>query len=118
MPRGHPNLLQRSLAALCAAVVFGLTLLAASPAAHEWVHSHEASHTCPDHPEPASSSHDHRCAIVFFAAGVETPVAAITLVPPRFVTRDISPVTAAEIYLVSPRYLRQPERGPPTHRVA
>jgi hypothetical protein len=105
---------------LCAALVLVLTLLAASPAAHLWVHSVAGTHTCPDHPapEPVDSAGEHDCAVVLFASGVDTPVAAIMLVPPRVVAQDNAPANAAEVFLVSPRYLRQPERGPPASRVA
>ena len=105
---------------MCAALVFTLTLLAASPAAHNWLHSGVSSHACPEHTKshPASETGEQGCAVVLFASSVDVPVAAITLVPPRIEMRNISPVTAAEFYLVSPRYLRQPERGPPSSRVA
>ena len=119
--RNQPlSLSHRALAAMCAAMVLALTLFAASPAAHDWLHAAQKSHTCADHEKsaPASNATDHGCAVVLFANGVDTPVAAIALVPPRVVTQNVSPATAAEFYLVSPRYLRQPERGPPLSRVA
>lgn len=115
-----PGLPHRLIAAMCAALVLTLTFLAASPSAHRWLHSGVSSHECPEHPKSPAAPHpfEHDCVVVLFASGVETPVAAIALIPPRVVTRNISPVTAAEFYLVSPRYLRQPERGPPSVRVA
>jgi len=105
---------------MCAALVLTLTILAASPVAHNWLHSGVSSHACPEHTksQPASNPGEQGCAVVLFAGSVDVPVAAIALVPPRIVMRNVSPVTAAEFYLVSPRYLRQPERGPPSSRVA
>jgi hypothetical protein len=122
MPRRHhaPGSLHRVFATLCAVLVLGLMVLAASPTAHNWLHSGTPPHTCSDHakskPVPAPSEHD--CAVVLFASGVDTPLAAITLSPPRLIARNVSPVTAAAFYLVSPRYLRQPERGPPSSELA
>lgn len=112
--RSLPTPMQRIVLAACAALVLALTIFAASPIAHDWLHAVEKKHTCHEHPAPASpATVDHDCAVVLFASGVELPVAPAALTPPRLITQGISPVTAAEFYLVSPRYLRQPERGPP-----
>ena len=112
-----PDPMRRILAAACAVLVLVLTIFAASPVAHDWLHAVEKKHTCHEHPapaSPASASADHDCAVVLFACGVELPVGPVALTPPRVLTQGVSPVTAAEFYLVSPRYLRQPERGPPS----
>lgn len=112
-----PTPMRRIVAAACAALVFALTIFASSPIAHEWLHAVEKKHTCNEHPAPttppASTTADHDCAVVLFASGVELPVGPVSLTPPRVLAPGVSPVTAAEFYLVSPRYLRQPERGPP-----
>lgn len=112
-----PSPSRRIVAVLSAGLVLALTLFAASPVAHEWLHSAEKQHTCPEHgktqPAAPAASEPHDCAIVLFASGVDIPVAPLALTPPRLVAAGISPVTAAAVYLVSPRYLRQPERGPP-----
>ncbi len=112
-----PDPMRRILAAACAVLVLVLTIFAASPVAHDWLHAVEKTHTCHEHPapaSPASAGDDHDCAVVLFASGVELPVGPVALTPPRVLTQGVSPVTAAEFYLVSPRYLRQPERGPPS----
>jgi hypothetical protein len=93
-------------------MVLALSIFAASPAAHTWLHA--SATACPGHAhpdDPADSEHD--CAIVLFAGGVELPVGPADLLPPDLAPRGVSPITAAEFDLVSPRYLRQPERGPP-----
>lgn len=111
-----PDPLRRILAAGCAGLVLVLTIFAASPVAHDWLHAVEKKHVCGEHPAPAapaSTNADHDCAVVLFASGVELPVGPVALTPPRVLAQGVSPVTAAEFYLVSPRYLRQPERGPP-----
>lgn len=111
-----PDWLRRSLAAAGAALVLALTIFAASPAAHEWLHaassgcSHAHGHA---HGAGGDTGDDAGCAVVLFASGVDLPVEPAAALPPRLVAQGVAPVTAAEPWLVSPRYLRQPERGPP-----
>ncbi len=112
----RPDWLRRSLAAAGAALVLALTVFAAGPAAHEWLHaagsgcSHAHGH---DHGRGGDTGDDAGCAVVLFASGVDLPVEPAAALPPRLVAQGVTPVTAAEPWLVSPRYLRQPERGPP-----
>src|SRR5258706_165926 len=98
--------LRRLYAAGCAALVFALTVFAASPVAHQWLHRGDVSQG------------DHDCAVVLFANGVSLPVGPVHVTPPVEVAGAVSPATAAEVFLVSPRYLRQPERGPPIRRIS
>ncbi len=100
--------LRRVLAGVCAGLVFALTILAASPVAHDLLHSADAEH----------ANSEDTCAVVMFASGVALPVGPLAITPPSAVIAGVSPVTAAEVLLVSPRYLRQPERGPPVSRIA
>ena len=116
--RTTADLARRILAAGCAALVMALTLFAASPLAHDWLHAGEKQHTCRDHPAPAPAPEEHDCAVVLFASTADVPVGPLALVPPRVIAGALSPVTAAEFFLISPRYLRQPERGPPTSRLS
>jgi hypothetical protein len=98
--------LHRGLALACATLVFALTIFAASPIAHQWLHADDVAQG------------DHDCAVVLFASGVSLPVGPIHVTPPQEAIGAVSPATAAEIFLVSPRYLRQPERGPPASWVS
>jgi hypothetical protein len=91
------------LAAGCAALVLALTIFAASPVAHDWLHLDT----------DGAAQSDDGCAVKLFAAGVSVPLAPISVPVPGETPRVISPATATEVLLVSPRYLRQPERGPP-----
>lgn len=95
--------LHRIVAAACAALVLALTIFAASPVAHEALHDDHAH----------GDTEEHACAVVLFASGVSLPVGPIHISPPTELVAAVSPATAAEVFLVSPRYLRQPERGPP-----
>lgn len=123
-----PDWLRRLGAASGAALVLALAVFSASPVAHAWLHAFAAPatdtrchhHTAaeapsarPDATLPPASLDDHTCAVVLFASGVDLPVAPFALTPPVLVPAGVSPVAAAELHLLSPRYLRQPERGPP-----
>ena len=101
--------LRRVLAAGCAALVLALTVFAASPVAHSWLHLDADSHATTD---------TDTCAVTLFASGVALPVGPIAVTPPVAVPHTILPATAAEVFLISPRYLRQPERGPPVSWVS
>ena len=103
-----PGFLRRGLGFGCAALVLALTIFAASPSAHGLLHDHGHCHAVSD----------EGCAVVMFASGISLPVAPLAITPPANVVQGISPVTAAEVFLVSPRYLRQPERGPPSSWVS
>lgn len=102
------GVLRRTVAAGCAALVLALTIFAASPSAHELLHDDTHPHAVPE----------DGCAVVMFASGVSLPVAPVSITPPSAVAQTSSPVQATEIRLVSPRYLRHPERGPPVSRVS
>jgi hypothetical protein len=106
--RPMPGLLRRVLALGCACLVLGLTIFAASPSAHASLHDHDHEHAVAD----------DTCAVVLFASGVSLPVAPLAVFPPSDVVQSISPITTADVLLVSPRYLRQPERGPPSNWVS
>ena len=96
------EMLRRLAAAGAATLVLALTIFAASPAAHDWLH------------DSGISDHDTGCAVELFAGGVSVPLDLPAVQPPPATTGAITPATAAEVFLVTPRYLRQPERGPPS----
>ncbi len=111
-----PHWLRRVVAGGCAALVLALTVFAASPLAHDWLHQADDHGHAHRHHDGEDS--DDACAVVLFAGGVDLPVGPIALTPPGALVGGISPVTAAEVFLVSPRWLRQPERGPPVNRAS
>ena len=108
MPRRHPftAFLHRLIAVGGAVLVLALTVFAASPALHE--HLHDATHT----------HHDESCPIVLFASSADAPPAPLSAPIPPLATRLLAPRIAREISLSPPRYLRQPERGPPASLVS
>jgi zinc transporter ZupT len=99
--RSHASpLLRRLLAAGSVALVLLLAVLAACPELHRWLHS--------------DADHDsHACAVALFASGVTLAAGAVAVAAPALVWHERPAVTVEEIFLAPPRYLRQPERGPP-----
>jgi len=93
--------IRRVCAAGCATLIFALGLFAASPSLHEQLH------------HKAGASSDDGCAVVLFGGGVSMPQGLVAAPPPstEWCMESLTPST--EIYLDSPRYLLQPERGPP-----
>ena len=83
-------------------LVFTLGLFGASPILHGQLH----------HNDGVASS-DDGCAVVLFAGGASVPLVVTALPPPPVEWREQPYVTSPEIFLDSPRYLLQPERGPP-----
>jgi hypothetical protein len=94
--------LRRLIAALGIALVLLLGTATASPALHHWMHGDGCDETA-----------SHSCAVVLFASGVTLMTAAIAVPAPRVAWHDAVRPAHTEILLVAPRYLRQPERGPP-----
>ncbi|HTO02900.1 MAG TPA: hypothetical protein VL069_04320 [Opitutus sp.] len=90
--------------ALGVALVLLLGAARVTPALHEWLHLHGEGH----------HEAQHQCAVVLFATGVTLAAGALILAAPTPAWRAYVPVAAADVLLPAPRYLRQPERGPPT----
>lgn len=99
----HP--FRRLLALGAAALVLLLTVLAVSPQLHTEFHGHD---DC-----AAADSQDEGCVVTLFAAGVTAAPAPLVVVapPPTHLRAEFSP--HSEIFVSPPRYLHQPERGPP-----
>lgn len=92
---------RRLVAAGSIALVLLLTALTASPELHRLFHGHDEVGT------------DDGCAVVQFAHGVSVaPDTALVAATPA-VWQVLGRSEIAEILLTSPRYLHQPERGPP-----
>lgn len=91
---------RRLLGAGLAVLVLGLALAAASPELHRHLHD-------------GLAVADDDCAVVLFAHGVTLAVAIVAALFFAVAWRELPALVGAEILLASPRYLRQPERGPP-----
>jgi hypothetical protein len=91
---------RRLLAAGSVALVLALAVLASCPELHHWLHGD-------------SEQDSHACAVMLYASGLTLTAGAAGLAAPAVVWHERPAVAVAEIFLASPRYLRQPERGPP-----
>ncbi len=100
-------------------LVFALGLMAVDPALHALAHAHpsDSGHVgCPHHHHadlPADDAQEHTCAVVLFAQGVALSAAAAAPEIRPVVWHQFSQIAVGEIFLTAPRYLLQPERGPP-----
>ena len=83
-------------------LVLALTIFAASPTLHEQLHDRTHTH------------HDESCAVVLFAGSADAPASPLAASAPLPIEHTLVPTLAREIFLSLPRYLRQPERGPPS----
>lgn len=112
----RPTLPVRALAFALAWLVIGLDLVSASPQIHALVHhtaDEAAAHADCDHRHAGpEDSAEHVCAVVLFAGGVEVPSALFLPLPATTLAAVLS-MTGPSVDLAVPRYLRQPERGPP-----
>ena len=92
---------RRLLAAGSIALVLLLSVLASNPELHRLIHG------------DADAGHEDGCAVVLFANGVSAPfdTAVFAATPAELIA--LSRPETVEIFLTSPRYLHQPERGPP-----
>ena len=95
------DLLRRLYAAGGIALVLALSVFAASPSLHDELHA--ATHT----------DHDDSCAVVLYAHGVSLPLDAPAAPLPAVALDVRAPSVARVIFVSPPRYLHQPERGPP-----
>ena len=92
---------RRVVAAGGIALVLLLTTLSASPDLHRLFHGDVDTGT------------DDGCAVVQFSHGVSPVVDTATLAATPMVWHRAHPASVDEIFLASPRFLHQPERGPP-----
>ena len=112
-PSHQPSLLHRLTAVLGVALVLILSVLAANPKLHAWVHGPEttANRAAPGH-EPVGDT-DHACAVTLFAGGVESLLDFFLLMLVRPLAHSI--VLRASDWLVAaqPRYWHVPSHAPP-----
>jgi len=86
----------------CAVLIFALGVLAVSPTLHQELHA-----------GTPSTLDDGGCAVVLFGNGVAVALPLAALPPPSAQWGELPDVVSQEVLLDSPRYLLQPERGPP-----
>ena len=98
--RRLPTRLSRVCALLLTGTVLMLAVLAASPAAHHWLHAD-------------ADQQDHECAITLYAQGVTTAVVGVALAIIAWRLLGLSRSAGIELFLSAPRFLHLPGRAPP-----
>lgn len=97
-----------------AALVLALTLFAASPAAHDWLHAGDDE---PPHETGSQAQlpadREAGCAVEMFASGISILVDQVPVAPARIFRSLPAPSGPDTLFLESPRFLHLPERGPP-----
>jgi hypothetical protein len=125
--RHTPSLSVRLVAGLCAALVLLLAVLAACPAAHEWIHGQGAHEQTQKHAwhwarclnahcpckHNAADPDDDGCVVTLFAHGIvpATIFAALAIAFFRLIVVTARPYQA--LCLPAPRYRLPPLCGPP-----
>jgi hypothetical protein len=109
--------LRRVVALGCGALVLSLGLLAVLPEAHAWLHATAETSPCCARSHGSDPLHsagdDAGCVVELFSQGIEAgaALAALPLVPAFRAAGDAVLPDAPAV--CPPRYLHQPERGPP-----
>ena len=98
--RWQPTRLSRACALLLTGTVLLLAILAASPAAHHWLHA-DADHD------------DHECAITLYAQGIAPAGIVFVLAIVVWRLLGLAQRAGTEWFVSPPRYLHLPGRAPP-----
>jgi hypothetical protein len=93
--------LRRIFAALAVGLVLLLSTAVVAPSVHDLLHDGHGDHAANDY-----------CAVVLFATGLVL-TSALAVSAPTFASANERAPAFRRIFLVSPHYLHQPERGPP-----
>jgi hypothetical protein len=95
------------------ALVLLLSVLAASPELHAWVHGHEgaAQHTSPV--DAPVGDADHACAVTLFASGVSLLLAFFLVLLARVLIRSHALRSSDWLIVTRPHYWLVPSHAPP-----
>jgi hypothetical protein len=116
--RRTPSLSTRFFAGSGVALVLLLNVLAACPAAHEWIHGH-GEHAAPGanatdaHHHDADQPDEDGCVVTLFAHGVITATIFAALIVALFRLVAVAARPGAALCLSAPHYLLPPLCGPP-----
>jgi hypothetical protein len=113
--RRTPSLLIRFTAGAGGALVLLLGVLAACPAAHEWIHGHEehAANAPGSHHHDAENHDEDGCVVTLFAHGVITATIFAALIIALFRLVAVTARPGEALCLSAPPYLLPPLCGPP-----
>ncbi len=111
----RPSAIARIAAALGVALVLALTVFAASPELHGWLHGHDAGAQATAHGNGSGQvpDDDEGCAVTLFAQGLLLPLALLALAFTGQTLRLLDSALGGRVGPESPRYLRLPSQAPP-----
>ena len=109
----QPSSFRRITAVFGVVLVLLLSVLAASPGLHAWVHGLQevAQHTGPDH-APVGDA-DHECAVTLFASGVSLLLAYFLVLLARVLIRYQTLLSSDWLIVTRPHYWLVPSHAPP-----
>ena len=109
----NPSSFHRLAAVLSVAMVLLLTVLAASPELHAWVHGPEemVQHNGSGH-EPVGDA-DHECAVTLFASGISLLLAFFLVLLARVLIRNQALLSGDWLIVSRPHYWLVPSHAPP-----
>jgi hypothetical protein len=112
---GHarPPALARFAASLGIGLVLALTVFAASPELHGWLHDHEPGAAHHHDGQGGIPDNDDSCAVTLFAQGLVVPLSLVALAFTGQTLRLLDFAFGDRIVPESPRYLRLPTQAPP-----
>lgn len=113
-----PSWHQQLTAGFAAVLVLTLTVLAASPQLHDWVHGHgatpvRANASAPGHDVSSAEQDDYGCVVAVFANGVILAALGLLTVSALKQGMDLIPRVETVVYRQTPRYWLPPLCGPP-----
>ena len=109
----HLSSFHRITAVFGVALVLLLTVLAASPELHAWVHGHgEATQHAGRDKAPVGDA-DHACAVTLFASGVSLLLAFFLVFLARVLDRNQTLFSSDWLIVTRPHYWLVPSHAPP-----
>jgi hypothetical protein len=115
--RIRPSPLTRAVAALATALVLALTVFAASPALHQWLHGHEPGHprAAPDAPARPSppDDDDDGCVVTLFAQGLVLSLCVFALLFSGRIPRQLDRDVPERVIPAEPHFRLLPTQAPP-----
>jgi hypothetical protein len=124
IPVSLPSRFSRAIASFAAGLVMLLSLSAASPELHAWLHEQEHTEQTSAHPcehasnnaVPASDSDNtdtHQCAVTIFSQGVLSHAVALMTQPCEGILRAVNYGAFEQLALARPPFLHLPPQAPP-----
>jgi hypothetical protein len=99
-------------------LILALTVFAASPELHQWLHGHDSAHSRPGHNVPASPQQpadddDEGCVVTLFAQGLVLSLSIFALLFFGRILRQLDRAIPERIVQEEPHFRLLPAQAPP-----